>query len=137
MKNFVFAGVILLCAAAFAGAQDSSSKEGLTYVTVRVYRVFESPEAYIVMYPTHSNKAASVAIPKTWQIQQPGKSARKLIFQKLRLPLEPFMTLFYRDGVFERVYLTMPLDKTDSRWGLSKKAGAQGDLDKESISIEF
>jgi hypothetical protein len=134
MKKILVLAVV--CAAMFAlplaAQQADSDEEGLTYINVNVYKVYDHKDAYIVVYGKNNNKTATVVIPKAWAIQQP----RKLEFRKMIAPVnQPFMTVFYRGANFARVFLTLPSDRRRSVWAAAPYADVQSELDKESLTI--
>jgi hypothetical protein len=135
-KILILVFAVFLCCAVSAAAQEENP--GLSYVNVKVYRVFDSNDAYVVLYATTTNKTASVVIPKAWLDRQPEGTQRKLMIRTLQRPSDPYMTVFYRGGAFERVILTMPLSKTDASWGFINKADIKGeDLEKETLTLEL
>jgi hypothetical protein len=116
-------------------AQDAQSSEGnLTYVNARVYKVYDHKDAYIVVYEKHSNKAAKVIIPKQWIVERP----RKLEIRNMVAPLnQAYMSVWYKDGAFDHVVLTLPRSRQHPVWGAAPWANVEGDLDKSSIALEF
>lgn len=105
----------------------------LSYRNVKVYRVLEAKEAYVVLYEKSGLKTGTVTIPKDWGERVP----RKLEMRKCPKTVPPYMTVLYKDGEFYKVWLTLPTSKTASVWGVVPHGYTVPDTDKETLDIEY
>ncbi len=139
----VLFGGIVFNAAAQESADSKSNKTERTYKNefneseisyrnVTVYKVLDHKDAYIVMYAKGHREVGNVAIPKKWYKESP----RKLGFRKLSVGMTPYMTVFYRNGNFDQVVLTMPVSRADSAWGVAD-SNVQVDASKDTFDIVY
>ncbi len=158
MKKSLIISALLAGAIAFsATAQDSDSAKSLesgrvdsphkdfqyplqmsalNYRNARIYRVIDHPDAYIVLYQRNSHEMAEVTIPKAWYAMD-GKKQQKLQFRPIYKGVEPYITVFSRDGNFDHVVLSMPLSRRSSYWTVADSDTKVSDLEKESITLEY
>ena len=102
----------------------------MTYFTVPVLKVLESREAYVVFYLKNNDRTETTVIPKTWakgNVENP----RKLKFRAVNTAANAYMTIVRDGSDFKRVILSIPMNKQNSMWGISKKAFENPD--KESL----
>lgn len=109
-------------------AQNTVDDGTIQYRNMPVYKVYEHADAYIVMYYTTGVNLGQVTIPTEWFRQ----GSKKAVLRTLSGDFTPYMLLQYVDGVFSKVVLTMPANKTDSAWGVMDRgtdvvAGSQRD----------
>ncbi len=105
----------------------------ISYRNVRVYSVLESQDAYVVLYEKKGTKIGKVTIPKKW-----GKTfPRTLEMRKCPKSVPPYMTVLYKDGSFFKVWLTLPVSKQDSVWGVVPNGYDVGSTDIESLEMEW
>ena len=104
----------------------------MSYKNVTVYRVLDQKDAYIVMYAKGHREVGNVVVPKKWYKSSP----RKLAFRKLSTGMSPYMTVLYRNGEFEQVILTMPINRADSAWGVAD-SNVQVNADKDTFDIVY
>jgi hypothetical protein len=133
-KLLVFVLIAAACGAGLsAQAAAESSEDTLTYVNVSVYKVYDNKDAYIVLYGKSNNTTAQVVIPKKWA----GERPRRLEIRNMINPTkQPYMSVWFRGGAFERITLTLPRNRQNAVWGAAPWADV-GDLDKTSITVEF
>lgn len=131
--------ILILISAVFTGlfAAESSSQTAddgwstFSYENIPVLKVMESREGYVIIYQKNKVGIGSTVIPKTWAKGTPD-NPRKLKIRKLEPGVvKPFMTIIKKEGNFHRVYLTIPMNKSDALWG-SVKEITEG-LDKENL----
>ncbi|MCR5724691.1 MAG: hypothetical protein K6G80_06370 [Treponema sp.] len=143
MKKLFLAVVVALAAVTVQVSAENSSQpdkvytrefieSAVTYRNVQVYKVFDYKNAYVVEYRKGHRDVGMVSIPKRWYSELP----RKLNFRALPRGMEPYMTLISKEGAFERVVLTMPIDRTDPYWGISTQ-GQVEDADKDTLEVEY
>lgn len=105
----------------------------ITYQNVQIYKIYDSKDAYVVLYAKGGINVGQVTIPKSWAKTMP----RKLEFRNKPVKLSPYMTVIKQNGEFLKVWLTVPLNKLDSIWGVLPNGTQISDVDKESLEIEY
>ncbi len=139
----LLSAVILLPVAAQTSSETSESEKPIwdhgdnvskiSYTNVRVYRVLEAEDAYVILYEKQGLKTGTVSIPKKWGTMVP----RKLEMRKCPKTVPPYMTILYKEGSFYKVWLTLPVSKLDSVWGIAPNGYDTGDTEKETLDIEL
>lgn len=107
-------------------------ESNLTYKNVTVYKVLDQKDAYIVLYAKGHREIGNVSIPKKWYTESP----KKLFFRPLTKGLGPYMSVFYDEGNFKKVILTMPTSRASSVWGVAD-SNVQVDADKDTLDIVY
>ena len=139
MKKFGLISVILfaLTLSAISAVETEYKYEfqesKLSYHNVTVYKVLDQKEAYIVMYAKGHRDVGSVTIPKKWYNENPAK----LSFRVLPKGMSPYMTVIKKEGSFDRVILTMPVDRANSAWGVADTGATVDDADKDTLEIQY
>ncbi|MBQ7159414.1 MAG: hypothetical protein IJS09_08355 [Treponema sp.] len=140
MKKFCLISAILLAVtlSAFSEVEQTYKYEfqesKLSYHNVTVYKVLDHKDAYIVMYAKGHRDVGSVTIPKKWYSTKPSK----LSFRSLPKGMAPYMTVIKKEGNFDRVILTMPVDHGISTvWGVADPGTVVNDADKDSLEIVY
>lgn len=140
MKRLVGVLLVLALSCASIMAQDEQSENSgrdeskwgpVSYYNVPVYKVFDSKNAYVVVYGKSRYGAGSTTIPKKWargNVQNP----RKLKFRTVEGTLQPFMTVVSENGEFKRVVLNVPASKSNKIWGVAKESAVK-DADKDTL----
>ncbi len=129
MKKLIISVTLLLLLTAAAFAQVGPEDKSVTYETVQIYKVYEHPDAYVVMYYTKGVELGQVTLPTEWF--RPGNE--KGVIRVLETSdFAPYLLLQYTEGTFSKVILTMPADKNNVSWGTMDKAvdvdsGGMGD----------
>ena len=109
----------------------------LSYVNVPVLKILEGKNAYSIIYQKNHVGVGSVVIPKAWAKGSPD-SPRKLKFRKVRSGYNSFMTVVKDEGEFKRVILSVPMNKSDSIWGVADYRKTMEGEDKETLEeLEF
>ena len=114
-KRFLILALILCCTFSIF-AQKAFEQSSRSYVNVPVLKVFEHKDAYVVCYVNNNNELQYVSVPKIWFKQ--GTPDRKAEVRALQNKLGPYMTICFDDGEFYFLYLSMPVSKLDSAWGV-------------------
>lgn len=131
---FVFAA---LAAALFAVpvAYNETSEENwtdLSYDYIPVYKVLESPDAFVVIYQKGKYGVGQTTIPKKWA-QGSKEAPAKLKVRNLGSgSLKPYLSVVKQGGEFKSVIMTMPASRSNSAWGIIGK-GVSVDTDKDSL----
>lgn len=142
ISAILFGGIVFSATAQESADSNSNKAERtyknefneseMSYRNVTVYKVLDQKDAYIVMYAKGHREVGNIAIPKKWYKESP----KKLGFRKLSTGMTPYMTVFYRNGNFEQVVLTMPVSRADSAWGVAD-SNVQVDADKDTFDIVY
>lgn len=139
-KTFLISALVLMISTLGVSSLFAQEREykrpynesQMTYKNVNVYKVLDQKDAYIVMYAKGHNDIGSVDIPKKWYENSP----KKLQFRPLSKGMTPYMTVFYRNGEFSHVILTMPTNRAASSWGVAD-SNVQVNADKETLDIVY
>lgn len=136
---------VLLTTVSFSVAADDAKQEKvkpeykyeykeskMSYRQVNVYKILDQKDAYIVMHSKGHREVGNVAVPKKWYKERPAK----LRFRALQPGMTPYMTVFYREGNFDYVLLTVPTSRLDPVWGIAD-AGVSVNTDKDTLDIVY
>ena len=137
----VFSGLLVAAEKSNDSGSSFEKTEGkwsdLSYVNVPVLKILEGKNAYSIIYQKNHVGVGSVVIPKAWAKGSPD-SPRKLKFRKVRSGYNSFMTVVKDEGEFKRVILSVPMNKSDSIWGVADYRKAMEGEDKETLEeLEF
>lgn len=109
----------------------------ISYVNVPILKILEGKNAYSIIYQKNQVGVGSVVIPKNWA-KGSSDSPRKLKFRKVRSGYNSFMTVIKDEGEFKRVILSVPMNKSDSIWGVADYRKPMEGEDKETLEeLEF
>lgn len=137
----VFSGLLVAAEKSNDSGSSFEKTEGkwsdLSYVNVPVLKILEGKNAYSIIYQKNHVGVGSVVIPKAWAKGSPD-SPRKLKFRKVRSGYNSFMTVVKDEGEFKRVILSVPMNKSDSIWGVADYRKTMEGEDKETLEeLEF
>lgn len=137
----VFSGMLFAAEKTNDSGTSFEKTEGkwstLSYVNVPILKILEGKNAYSIIYQKNQVGVGSVVIPKAWVKSSPD-SPRKLKFRKVRSGYNSFMTVIKDDGEFKRVILSVPMNKSDSIWGVADYRKTMEGEDKETLEeLEF
>ena len=109
----------------------------ISYVNVPILKILEGKNAYSIIYQKNQVGVGSVVIPKAWA-KGSTDSPRKLKFRKVRSGYNSFMTVIKDEGEFKRIILSVPMNKSDSIWGVADYRKPMEGEDKETLEeLEF
>lgn len=150
MKKLLFALVLAVGMVAVAVAQGTTTKaiwdhgdnvSAISYQTFVVSRVYVSNDAYTVLYEKDGYKIGKVSIPRNWEYQGVGTEAHKthkLFFRNKIRTIDNLMTIFYKNGEFFKVMLTLPRDKGDPVWAVAPNGYDAGvSQDATTLDVKF
>lgn len=150
MKKLLFALVLVAGMVTAVFAQDAKAKKiwdhgdnvsDLSYQNFVVSRIYDSSDAYIVLYEKAGYEVGKVAIPKSWAYQGTTVEAHKthkLFFRNRIKTLAPMMTVYYKNGEFYKVILTVSNNKGDGTWAVAPNGYESGvNQDATSIDVAF
>ncbi|MCR5187591.1 MAG: hypothetical protein K6C97_01555 [Treponema sp.] len=145
MKKFLMIFALISVFTVSAIAQDNSESkkssgpertEGkwtdLSYVNVPVLKILEGVDAYAVIYQKNKVGVGSTVIPKAWAHGDP-ENPRKLKFRNVRTSIGAYMTVVKDDDGFKRVILSIPMNKSNSIWGVANTRKSMEGSDKETL----
>ena len=136
----VLALFAVLTAALFAETKNNSNvperTEGkwtdMSYVNVPVLKILEAKNGYMVVYQKNKTGVGNVILPKNW-IHGNTENPRKLKFRQVNTAVGAYMTIVKDGGEFKRVILSVPMDKTNSIWGLADTRKNLEGADKDTL----
>jgi len=145
MKKFIVAFALAFCLALPVIAQDQDSTEhiwdhgdnvsNLSYQNVTIYKVYDQADNYVVLYEKQGIKIGQVNIPKQWVKKQESGYPR-LYFRTLAPGLDPYMSVYYKDGEFYKVVLTLPSSRLNAVWGVAPQ-GMNIATNLDTFSIDY
>lgn len=107
----------------------------ITYQNVRFYRIYDTLDAYVVLYEKGGVKIGTAVLPKKWTENKEGP--RKMLFRKAPTKISPYMTIIKKDGEFQRVWVTVPTDRFNPIWGTAPHGMQVEGTDADSLNIEL
>ncbi len=141
MKKLLFALILAAGMLVPAISQDKATKaiwdhgdnvSNLTYQNYVISRIYESIDAYTVLYEEAGYEIGKVSIPKSW-VKHGGN--HKLFFRNRVKTLDNMMTVYYKDGAFYKVILTVSNNKSDDVWAVAPN-GFDAGVSQEATTIE-
>ena len=144
MKKILTAALLALLFVLPSFAQETAEKSkpiwdhgdnvsDLTYRNVTIYRVLDQKDSYVVIYAKRGIGIGQAVIPKKWFKESP----RKLAFRTKPASLNPYMTVISKNGEFYQVWLTVPVSRNDSTWGVLDTGTEVAGTDADTLSIEY
>ncbi len=129
MKKLIITVSLLVLLTFGAFAQIGPEDKSVTYDSYQVYKVYEHPDAYVVMYYTKGVELGQVTLPTDWFRTGNEKGVLRTLETT---DFTPYILIQKRDGAFSKVIITMPNDRNNTSWGLIDKgidvdAGGLGD----------
>lgn len=88
----------------------------LSYQNVRIYKIFDQVDGYVIIYEKGAHGTGTVVVPKAWYKDRPVK----LQFRELPKGITPYLTLYKLNGEFYKVVLSVPDNRRESVWGVIK-----------------
>lgn len=107
----------------------------LTYQNVRIYKIYDQKDAYVVLYEKQGIDIGTAVLPKKWFSNEEG--ARKLNFRNLPKGLSPYMTVIKQDGEFLKVRVTVPNNRFNPIWSIYPRGKTVDGTDADTLSIEY
>lgn len=148
MKKLLFALVLAAAVLVPAIAQDSATKKiwdhgdnvsPLSYDSYVVSRVYDSVDAYTILYVQSGYKVGRVSIPKSWEYPGTNVEAHKnhkLFFRKKVKTIDNMMTVFFKNGELYKVILTLPESKADPVWAVAPNGYDPG-VSQDATTLEL
>mgnify|MGYP006916178173 CR=1 FL=1 len=144
MKKIIFAAALVVSAFCLNVTAENSSQpnkkytnefieSSISYRNVSIRKVLDHKDAYVVFYQKGHRDTGVVTVPKAWYKESP----RKLEFRPLPKGMEPYMTILSKDGSFQRVMLTMPVDHVTPYWGVADSNVTINDADKDTLEVAY
>ena len=145
MKKMLLVLFMAACFALPALAQEASSStpiwdhgtnvSAVTYRIVQIYRIYDQQDAYIILYEKQDASIGQVSIPKKWADGE-GSTPRKLFWRDKIKTLGSYMTVYYKDGNFFKVMLTVPYNRNEAVWSVAPY-GTKVDATVETLDVDF
>ena len=141
-KLFILAALLCVGVLFSASAKEQADykyeyqESTVTYRNVQIYKVLDHKDAFIVMYAKGHRNVGTVNLPKKWY-SSASRVDTKLSMRALPKGMNPYMTVIYRDGAFERVLLTLPVSRGNAIWGVADSTHQVDDADKDTLDIVY
>ncbi len=147
MKKLLMVLALLTVFSAVIFAENNSSAnapertEGkwteISYVNVPVLKILEGKDGYVIIYQKNKTGVGNVILPKNWAHGTPD-APRKLKFRQVKTSLGAYMTVVKDSGEFKRVILSIPMNKSNSIWGMVDSRKNLEGADKDTLEdVEF
>lgn len=138
----VFAASMIFSAAAEESKESSKpvwdhgdNVAAVTYTNVRFYKIYDAKDAYVVLYEKEGVKIGTAVLPKKWTENKDGP--RKLIFRKAPKKIPPYMTIIKKGDEFNRVWVTVPLNRFHPVWAMAPASMSVEGVDADSLNLEL
>ena len=112
---------------------DNISK--LTYQNVRFHKIYDTKDAYVILYEKQGIKIGTAVIPKKWS--QNTEGPRKLLFRNATAKIGPYMTILKENGEFLKVLVTVPVDRFNPVWAMAPADMKIEGADADKLEIEL
>lgn len=118
-------------------ARTESKWTDMSYVNVPILKILEGKDGYAVIYQKNKTGVGNVIIPKKWGNGTP-EAPRKLKFRAVKTSIGAYMTIVKDGGEFKRVILSIPMNKSNSIWGMVDSRKNLEGADKDTLEdLEF
>ena len=104
----------------------------MSYVNVPVLKVLEGKDGYAVIYQKNKTGVGNIIIPKKWG-KGSNEEPRKLKFRQVNTAVGAYMTIVKDKGEFKRVILSIPMNKSNSIWGMVDSRKNMEGADKDTL----
>lgn len=117
MKKICFAAILLVLCVSFAFTENNVEQGSVSYVNVPILKVYDATDCYVVAYRQNGIGIGQTSIPKSWFIQ--GSPERKASLRNISAVLSPYLTIWFRDGEFDFLYINITSNRADNVWGVA------------------
>ncbi len=107
----------------------------ISYVNVRIYKIYDQKDSYIVLYEKQGMAVGTAVLPKKWLKNEDG--ARKLSFRSTSKGIAPYMTVINSDGEFLKVWVTAPISRFNSVWAVAPSGTQVDGTDADTLQLEY
>lgn len=126
---------VLTAAFVFFTAALFAADGTVGYRNLKIHKVYEHPEAFIILYYSDSMDMGQVTVPSQWFKFSAGDG--KGILNTYTNSVTPYMTLQYKDGVFTKMVLNMPLDRNSIFWEpINQSSDVEAAKQKDTLKLE-
>lgn len=124
----------IMCAKPVGTNETDASNWGETsYVSFPVFKIFDSVDAFMVVYQKESGKIGSTVIPKSWSTNKAGEQCKLIMRNITGLEgVKPYMSVVKKGGEFHHVILNVPL-KGNIVWGIVEYGHTLKAVDKTTL----
>ena len=117
---------------ASAPARTEGKWTDISYVNVPVLKILEGKDGYVIIYQKNKTGVGTVILPKNWAHGTPD-APRKLKFRAVKTSIGSYMTVVKDGGEFKRVILSIPMNKSNSIWGMVDSRKNLEGADKDTL----
>lgn len=146
MKKILTALILAMCLVLPLIAEGTSNEEktkpvwdhgdnvsDMSYENVSIYKVLDQKDSYVILYAKKGMDIGQAVVPKKWAKESP----RKLNFRKTPSGLGSYMTVIKKSGEFYKVWLTVPVNRNNSIWGILDSGVQVSGTDADTFNIEY
>ncbi len=130
MKKACMLVLLVLFSALLFGETLESS---YSYVTYNIFKILQSSEGYVIMYPKADATMGQIYVPIEWF--KPGD--KKAFLQDKVKQLPSVLTVFYKNGEFSHVKIVVPTNRSLPIWSVLPNPEAYSSkFNLETLTIE-
>jgi hypothetical protein len=121
----------------FAQNVPADGRSDFFYYNVPIERVYPYRRGYVIMYRKGGTELATTYLPREWFDEAAGKGD---LINLESGPKWPYLTVYYRGGVFSHVRLYVRRDRNHASWGnipLGVNLDEQFDSIDENYRLDF
>jgi len=135
-KSFFY--LLLLASALFVIApaySQKSSNTDLYYVNVQIIKAYQHNDGLHIIYRRRNMQTGEAFVPFKWFSPKDGRGE----IRKINARISPYMSLFMRDGKFEFVKVSLPMNNPQHPvWGfIQNNAEYEGKFNHETLELEL
>ena len=112
--------------------KDDSKWTNMTYENVPVLKIFDSRDAYLVVYQKNHLGVGTTVIPKKWALGN-KESPKKLVFRNVYGQNNAYLCIVKKDGEFLKVVLNTPMKKSNPIWAVVSNGKVIEGTDKDTL----
>lgn len=133
MKKSYFI-LLLFVLGIFLHAGETKEAE-MYYVNVPIVKVYQHNDGYYIVYRGRNFKTSEAFVPHKWFSPKDGRGE----VRKINTKISPYMSVFTKNGKFEFVKVSLPIDNPRHPiWGfLPNPSEYDGKFSNETIELQF
>ena len=133
-KSYFIIFLMIAGIASFLHANDIKEAE-MYYVNVPIVKVYQHNDGYYIIYRRTNFQTGEVFVPHKWFNPKDGRGE----VRKINAKISPYMSVFTKNGKFEFVKVSLPIDNPRHPiWGfLPNPSEYDGKFSNETIELQF
>lgn len=130
MKKWIFSILLVVCL--FTTVSLFAEESELYYVNVNIVKIYAGGDGYRVIYRKPGTSLGEVHLPMTW-----FKSGGLCEIVPLQPGVNPYLTVYYRNGVFSHSKLNVPDYFKDKVWDSLPFGYPSEKFDVDTIKLDL